>query len=152
MLPFSLIVSLPFCLTFSLDFSLKSGQMKINADFTWQILTLGVFGICDLRTWKGVEVGGKYEQDWIDDWWCSIWHRQECRWQMTSRLLTLKELSKYLRISTRSVYRLIDSRSIPFTCVGGVYRFDQDAIDEWIKAGGHNGKQWLVFFPSLRCP
>jgi excisionase family DNA binding protein len=60
---------------------------------------------------------------------------------MTSRLLTLKELAIYLRISTRSIHRLISSNAIPFTRAGGVYRFDQDAIDEWIKAGGHSGKE-----------
>jgi excisionase family DNA binding protein len=48
-------------------------------------------------------------------------------------LLTLEELANYLRVTEKTVYRLLDRKSIPATRVGRQWRFDQDLIDGWLK-------------------
>ena len=49
-------------------------------------------------------------------------------------VLTVDELSTYLRIHRSTVYRMIRHRGIPFFRVGTDYRFSRQAIDEWRKA------------------
>lgn len=48
--------------------------------------------------------------------------------------LTLSALCEYLSVSKWTIYRLINNREIPFVAIGKrVYRFDREAIDEWMK-------------------
>jgi excisionase family DNA binding protein len=56
------------------------------------------------------------------------------------RLLTLQEVAKLLRLSERTIHRLKDDGKIPYIKVGGVFRFDSIAIDEWLKNGGTDAK------------
>ena len=49
---------------------------------------------------------------------------------MENRLLTVKEIAKYLNISIRQVYRLIES-GMPYRKVGKHYRFCKQDIDNW---------------------
>jgi len=56
------------------------------------------------------------------------------------RLITLKEVAHKLNVSEAAVYRLIKRNKIPYVEVGGVFRFDPDAIDKWIASGGTNAK------------
>jgi excisionase family DNA binding protein len=48
-------------------------------------------------------------------------------------LLTLEELAAYLRITEKTVYRLLEKKGIPATRVGRQWRFDQQAIDNWLR-------------------
>jgi excisionase family DNA binding protein len=48
-----------------------------------------------------------------------------------STILTVRELSKHLRVHPATVYRLLRSRQIPGFRVGGDWRFDIDMIDRW---------------------
>jgi len=50
-------------------------------------------------------------------------------------ILTVKELAKYLRVNTTTVYRLMSTRQIPGFRVGSDWRFDLDAIDRWCSEG-----------------
>ena len=50
-------------------------------------------------------------------------------------ILTVKELAKYLRVHTTTVYRLMSTRQIPGFRVGSDWRFDLDAIDRWCSEG-----------------
>jgi excisionase family DNA binding protein len=50
-----------------------------------------------------------------------------------SELLTLEELANYLRVTEKTVYRLLDKRSIPAAKVGRQWRFDKVAIDAWLR-------------------
>ena len=51
------------------------------------------------------------------------------------RFLNVDEVAHYLGLSKRSIYRLVDHRSIPFSKPGGVdsLRFDIKAIDKWME-------------------
>ncbi len=48
-------------------------------------------------------------------------------------LLTLEELATYLRVTEKTIYRLLDKKSIPATRVGRQWRFDQELIDGWLR-------------------
>ena len=48
------------------------------------------------------------------------------------RLMTVGDLSKYLRISRGTVYRLVKAEKIPVSRVGKHLRFRKDVIDEWL--------------------
>lgn len=51
----------------------------------------------------------------------------------TDNLITPKELTSILNISMATVYRLVDSRKIPFFKVGGRLRFCKTDIDRYLK-------------------
>lgn len=50
-----------------------------------------------------------------------------------SKILTIKELAVYLKLSVSSIYKLAQAGKIPGQKVGKHWRFHQDAIDNWIK-------------------
>jgi len=50
-----------------------------------------------------------------------------------AELMTLQELANYLRITERTVYRLLKRGSIPATRIGHQWRFDKAVIDEWLR-------------------
>ena len=53
---------------------------------------------------------------------------------MTDEILTIKELSAYLKTSEKTIYRLLSKNEIPAFKVGNVWRFEKEAIDQWIKS------------------
>jgi len=65
---------------------------------------------------------------------------------MNKRLLTLREIAEKLNVNEMTVRRLITKAKdgcvnpIPFAEIGGVYRFDGDAISLWVANGGSNAK------------
>ena len=52
---------------------------------------------------------------------------------MSDEILTIKELSAYLKISEKTVYRLLSKGEIPAFKVGTAWRFTKEAIDLWIQ-------------------
>lgn len=56
--------------------------------------------------------------------------------QMEDRWLSVNEIAVYLGITTDSVYRWIESKSMPAHRVGRRWRFRKEEIDEWVKSGG----------------
>ncbi len=50
----------------------------------------------------------------------------------TQNLITPDELAKLFRISKPSIYRLVDSRVLPFYKVGGSLRFSVTDINEYL--------------------
>lgn len=48
-------------------------------------------------------------------------------------LMTLEEVASYLRVTKKTVYRLLEKRGIPATKVGHQWRFDKAAIDTWLR-------------------
>lgn len=50
--------------------------------------------------------------------------------------LDLEVLAAYLRIPKSTLYRLVQQGRLPGHKIGRTWRFDQDEIDRWIKAGG----------------
>lgn len=50
--------------------------------------------------------------------------------------LSLEDLEDYIKIPKSTLYRLLQQGRLPGHKVGRAWRFDQNEIDEWIKAGG----------------
>jgi excisionase family DNA binding protein len=48
-------------------------------------------------------------------------------------VMTLEEVANYLRVTTKTIYRLIDRRAIPARKVGRQWRFDKALIDTWLR-------------------
>lgn len=48
-------------------------------------------------------------------------------------ILTLDEVSMYLKAGKRTIYRLAAARKIPAFKVGGTWRFSRADIDAWIR-------------------
>jgi excisionase family DNA binding protein len=49
-------------------------------------------------------------------------------------VLTIAELSKYLKISRSTLYKLAQEGKLPAQKVGRHWRFHREAVDEWLKA------------------
>jgi excisionase family DNA binding protein len=54
-------------------------------------------------------------------------------------LLTPEELAHYLRVTKRTIYRLIERRRIPARKVGHQWRFDKVSIDTWLRESSKKG-------------
>ena len=50
------------------------------------------------------------------------------------QILTVKELAKYIKLTTVTIYKYVKVGAIPAHKIGGVWRFDKDQIDELIKS------------------
>ena len=50
-----------------------------------------------------------------------------------SEILTIRELSAYLKVTERTIYRLSAARKIPSFKVGGAWRYSKADIDLWIQ-------------------
>ncbi len=57
-----------------------------------------------------------------------------------AHVLTTKELSRYLKLHEITICKYAAEGRIPAIRIGHVWRFDKDAIDDWISAG-QNGKK-----------
>ena len=49
-----------------------------------------------------------------------------------SELMTVEELAAYLRVTKKTIYRLLRQGKIPATKVGRQWRFEKARIDEWL--------------------
>lgn len=50
-------------------------------------------------------------------------------------VLTIDDLSAYLKISKSTLYKVVREGSVPCQKIGRHWRFHKDAIDGWLKAG-----------------
>jgi excisionase family DNA binding protein len=49
-------------------------------------------------------------------------------------IMTIKEVSDFLKVTERTIYRLAAGKQIPAFKVGGSWRFSRSEIDQWIKS------------------
>ena len=49
------------------------------------------------------------------------------------RALTLDEVAALLRVRPSIIYKLVKNRRIPALKIGGVWLFNQDSIERWIR-------------------
>lgn len=49
-----------------------------------------------------------------------------------SRILTIKDVAEYLKVTERTIYRLAAAKKIPAFKVGGTWRFRTADINSWI--------------------
>lgn len=47
-------------------------------------------------------------------------------------LMTLQEMADYLRVTPKTIYRMLEARQIPARKVGHQWRFDSVSIDVWL--------------------
>ena len=52
----------------------------------------------------------------------------------SGNVLTIEELSGYLKISKSTLYKLAQNGALPGIKVGRHWRFHKDAVDEWLKS------------------
>lgn len=50
-----------------------------------------------------------------------------------AELVTLEEVASYLRVTPKTIYRLLERQAIPAAKVGRQWRFDKAAIDNWLR-------------------
>jgi excisionase family DNA binding protein len=48
-------------------------------------------------------------------------------------LLTPDDVAAYLRVSKKSVYRLVSSDALPAVRIGGLLRFNRDAVRRYVE-------------------
>ncbi|WP_028975237.1 PTS sugar transporter subunit IIA [Spirochaeta cellobiosiphila] len=51
---------------------------------------------------------------------------------MKHEILTLSEVAQYLKVSEKTIHRMIGENAIPCAKIGGQWRFLQDMIDDWL--------------------
>lgn len=56
--------------------------------------------------------------------------------EMEDRWLSVDEISKYLGVSSDTVYRWIDKQEMPAHRMGRLWKFKKDEVDGWVMAGG----------------
>ena len=49
------------------------------------------------------------------------------------QVLTIHEVADYLRVTEKTVYRLLAKKDIPAFKIGGSWRFERATLDLWIK-------------------
>lgn len=49
-------------------------------------------------------------------------------------LISVKELSEWLNISQKVIYRKTNKKEIPHVLIGGSIRFDKNEITNWLKS------------------
>jgi excisionase family DNA binding protein len=50
-----------------------------------------------------------------------------------AKLMTVDEVADYLRVTEKTIYRLLERGKIPATKVGRQWRFDTTSIDKWLR-------------------
>lgn len=49
-------------------------------------------------------------------------------------LLDVEDLAKYLKLRKQTIYNWLNQRKITGIKLGGVWRFDKNEIDKWLKS------------------
>jgi excisionase family DNA binding protein len=62
-----------------------------------------------------------------------LFSRNERETNIVAELITLEEVADYLRVTKKTIYRLLEKHQIPSTKVGHQYRFDKIAVDDWLR-------------------
>ncbi|MBE7444804.1 MAG: helix-turn-helix domain-containing protein [Planctomycetia bacterium] len=48
-------------------------------------------------------------------------------------IMTIKQVAEYLKVSSRTIYKLVKEGSIPTFKIMNMWRFEQSQIDQWIQ-------------------
>ena len=55
---------------------------------------------------------------------------------MADRWLSVDEIAEHLGVSKDTVYTWVNERGMPGHKVGRLWKFQQNEVDEWVRAGG----------------
>ncbi len=61
-----------------------------------------------------------------------------------TELMTLQEIADYLRVTEKTIYRLLKRGNIPAAKVGRNWRFEKDSIDEWLQRNSVGTKATIL--------
>ena len=61
-----------------------------------------------------------------------------------TELMTVQELADYLRVTEKTIYRLLKRGKIPATKVGRQWRFKKTVIDEWLQRNPAGAKATIL--------
>ncbi len=61
-----------------------------------------------------------------------------------TELMTVEEIADYLRVTEKTIYRLLRQRKIPATKVGHQWRFDKASIDKWLHRNSAEAKASIL--------
>lgn len=61
-----------------------------------------------------------------------------------TELMTLEEVADYLRVTEKTIHRLLKRGGIPATKVGRQWRFDKASIDEWLHQNSVGAKATIL--------
>ena len=50
------------------------------------------------------------------------------------KIVTIKEVSEFLKVKQSTLYSWVNQKSIPSFKLNGLWRFDMEKIEEWVKA------------------
>ncbi len=56
-------------------------------------------------------------------------------------LLDVDDLAKYLKLQKQTIYNWLNQRKISGMKIGGVWRFDKQEIDKWLKSKARKSKK-----------
>jgi excisionase family DNA binding protein len=56
-------------------------------------------------------------------------------------LLDVEDLAKYLKLQKQTIYNWLNQRKISGIKIGGVWRFDKQEIDKWLKSQARRAKK-----------
>jgi len=56
-------------------------------------------------------------------------------------LLDVKDLARYLKLQKQTIYNWLNQRKITGIKIGGVWRFDKQEIDKWLKSQARRAKK-----------
>ncbi len=78
---------------------------------------------------------------WIITW---IDYKKSFRYNVEMEIISAKELSKYLRINEKMIYRLVQESKLPSIRIGGKIAFAKGLIDDWILENTQREKLILI--------
>ncbi len=61
-----------------------------------------------------------------------------------AELMTVGELADYLRVTKKTIYRLLEQGKIPATKVGNQWRFEKSSIDAWLQRNSVGAKASIL--------
>jgi excisionase family DNA binding protein len=61
-----------------------------------------------------------------------------------AKLMTVGEVADYLRVTEKTIYRLLERRGIPATKVGRQWRFNITSIDKWLRQNSVKAKASIL--------
>ena len=61
-----------------------------------------------------------------------------------TQLMTVQEVAAYLRVTEKTIYRLLKRGRIPATKVGHQWRFDKSSIDGWLQRKSVGGNATIL--------
>ena len=56
-------------------------------------------------------------------------------------LLDVDDLAKYLKLQKQTIYNWLNQRKISGMKIGGVWRFDKNEVDKWLKSRAQKTKK-----------